>query len=99
MPPDSPPRKLLAAEMLAPGSGPLEASGLFIPVDDRRYLWQQTYSTDIYKKLLSTYSDHIALPDDTRIALLDCVASLIDRRYDDNVTKQYLTELVIARKR
>ncbi len=83
----------------ATGPGPLEASGLFIPVDDRRYLWQQTYSTDIYKKLLSTYSDHIALPEDTRIALLDCVASLIDRRYDGNVTKQYLTELVIARKR
>ena len=37
----------------------------------RVYPWTQTYSSEQYIKLLSTYSDHIALPDKNRSLLFD----------------------------
>jgi SAM-dependent methyltransferase len=99
MPADSPPRELRDADAIAPGTSPYEVSGLFTAVESRRYVWQQTYTARVYADLLSTYSDHIALPDDTRTALLDCIASLITERYGGSIEKQYLTELIVAPKR
>jgi SAM-dependent methyltransferase len=99
MPADSPPRALRDADAIAPGTGPYEVSGLFTAVESRRYIWQQTYSAGVYTDLLSTYSDHIALPEETRAALLNCIASLIAERYSGSIDKQYLTELIVARKR
>lgn len=59
-------------------SGELEYSGRFEPPVFRRYEWEQTYSSQQYVDLLSTYSDHRALEGIVRRRLLDCVASLID---------------------
>lgn len=98
MPADSPPRALRDAGAIAPGTSPYEVSGLFTAVESRRYVWQETYSARVYADLLSTYSDHIALPEETRTALLDCVVALIVERYGGSIDKQYLTELIVARK-
>jgi len=99
MPADSPPRELRNAAAIAPGTSPYEASGLFTAVESRRYVWQQTYTAPIYADLLSTYSDHIALPAETRTALLDCIASLIVTHHGGSIDKQYLTELIVAKRR
>jgi trans-aconitate methyltransferase len=90
---------LRATESIAPNLTAHEASGLFTAPQFRRYVWQETYNRRDYTDLLSTYSDHIALPEDRRVALLDCIASLIDQRFDGHVTKQYLTELIVTQKR
>ena len=99
MPADAPPRELRDAAAIAPSTTAYEVSGLFTATDSRRYVWSQSYTTPVYTELLSTYSDHIALSEDKRTALLNCVASLIDTRYEGNISKQHLTELVVAHKR
>ena len=55
----------------------------------RVYPWTQTYSSEQYIKLLSTYSDHIALPDDNRNLLFEGIANLIETKYEGRVTKHY----------
>jgi SAM-dependent methyltransferase len=99
MPPSAPPRELRDADAIAPSTAAYTASGLFTDARSKRYLWQQTYSARVYTNLLSTYSDHIALPEETRAALLDCIATLIVSKYRGGITKQYMTELIVARKR
>jgi trans-aconitate methyltransferase len=96
---ETPPHELRDASAIAPSTAAYEASGLFTEARSRRYEWQETYDAATYTQLLATFSDHIALPEDTRTALLDCVASLITASYGGNITKQYLTELIVARKR
>jgi SAM-dependent methyltransferase len=99
MPADAPPRVLRDAGAIAPSTAAYEASGLFTGVQSRRYEWDETYSAETYARLLGTYSDHIALPPEARAALLDCIASLIAANYGGSIAKQYLTELIVARKR
>ena len=89
---------LRATESIAPNLTAYEASGLFTAPQFRRYVWQETYNRRDYTDLLSTYSDHIALPEERRVVLLDCIGSLIDQRFDGHVTKQYLTELIVTHK-
>lgn len=55
----------------------------------RVYPWSRTYSSEQYIKLLSTYSDHIALPDKNRGLLFDGIVNLIETKYDGQVTKHY----------
>ena len=55
----------------------------------RLYPWSQTYSSEQYIKLLSTYSDHIALPDENRNLLFEGVVNLIETKYGGQVTKHY----------
>jgi hypothetical protein len=62
----------------------------------RRHEWELTYSTATHRALLLTYSNHLALPDDLREGLLDCIDALVDARYGGTVTKRYLAELVVA---
>ena len=92
-------RPLPRAEELPPGTAGVRASGLFDEPEVRRYLWHETYTARQYTDLLSTYSDHIALPEESRRALFECIAALIDGRHGGSMRKQYLTELVVARKR
>ena len=99
MPADSAVRELREADSIQPNISAYEASGLFKAPTVRRYLWQESYTARVYTDLISTYSDHLALPEETRSALFDCIASLIARRFDGRIAKQYLTELVVAQKR
>ena len=55
----------------------------------RVYPWTQTYSSEQYIKLLSTYSDHIALPDKNRHLLFEGIVNLIETKYDGRITKHY----------
>jgi SAM-dependent methyltransferase len=74
-------------EVLAPHFGP--------PIF-RRYAWDQPYSTEEYIDVLLTYSGHRALEPSRRDALLDCIAGLIDSRYEGRIVKRHLNELRVA---
>ena len=55
----------------------------------RVYPWTQTYSYEQYIRLLSTYSGHIALPDENRHRLFEGIVNLIETKYDGQITKHY----------
>ena len=55
----------------------------------RVYPWQEEYSSEEYIKLLSTYSDHIALPENNRLQLFNGIVSLIETKYNGQVVKYY----------
>jgi SAM-dependent methyltransferase len=74
-------------------------SGRFGPTVFRRYEQDLTYATSEYLELLRTYSGHRALPEGARKGLLECVAGLIDGEYGGRVTKRYLIELGVSRRR
>jgi hypothetical protein len=61
-------------------------------------LWQAAYTAEQYLDLLSTYSNHIAMLPEDRIGLFDCMTTLIDTRFGGSIVKQYMTELVVAKK-
>jgi SAM-dependent methyltransferase len=99
MPNTLPGVRLPAADDLIPDTTDLLACGLFDAPVIRRYAWQAAYTAGEYIELLSTYSDHIALAPASRQALFDCIASLIETRFQGRIAKGYLTELIVARKR
>jgi hypothetical protein len=39
------------------------------------------------------------MPGDLRDGLLDCIGTLIDERFGGTITKRYLAEVVVARRR
>jgi hypothetical protein len=80
----------LVAELIAPLLGSPHL---------RRYAWDARYTTAEYLALLLTYSTHLALPVERRDGLLGCIRSLIDDRFGGAVTKRYLFELRVARRR
>jgi SAM-dependent methyltransferase len=81
-----------------PGTQELIASGLYREPLVRTYPAEETYQRADYEKLLLTYSDHRLLEEPRRSELLNCIGDLIDRRFGGKVRKQYLHELVLARK-
>jgi SAM-dependent methyltransferase len=87
--PDTPPDfRLPIAATIPPAYPELDASPLFGPVQRCRHEWELTYSTATHRALLLTYSNNLALPDDLREGLLDCIDAVIDARYG--------AELVVA---
>ncbi|MCX5399604.1 class I SAM-dependent methyltransferase [Streptomyces sp. NBC_00102] len=77
----------------------IERSRRFGPTVCRRYEQDLTYTTSRYLELLRTFSGHRALPEAARNGLLDCIANLIDGRYDGRVTRRSLIELAVSRRR
>ena len=77
----------------------VQRSGRFGPTVFRRYQQDLTYTTSEYLEVLRTYSGHRALPEAARNGLLECIAGLIDRRYDGRVTKRCLIELGVSHRR
>lgn len=67
---------------------------LFQPLTRRRYVWDVEYSADAYIAVLSTYSGHIALPDEQRERLFERIRRRIEPR--GTVRKSYLTTLDAA---
>jgi SAM-dependent methyltransferase len=96
MPGTPPGLRLTRAEDMPRGVPAIAESGLFGRAEHRRYVWLRDFTTETYLGELNTYSGHIALPDEDRAALLDCVARLIDTRYDGRITKAYVTDLDLA---
>jgi SAM-dependent methyltransferase len=91
--------RLTRAEDIPQNIADLERSDRFEPPTFRRYEWEVTYSTAEYLDVLQTYSGHIALDPDAREGLLGCIAELIDSRYGGRISKRYLGELRMARRR
>jgi SAM-dependent methyltransferase len=77
----------------------IAASGLFDPVETRRYFWEVDYDAAAYTRLLNTYSDHRNLDPDTRSRLFDGLANLIETRFDGHITKGHLSILWVAPRR
>ncbi|MCK4806644.1 MAG: class I SAM-dependent methyltransferase, partial [Candidatus Aegiribacteria sp.] len=65
----------------------------------RSYPWSMEYSTSQYIDLLSTYSDHINLPDAERKALFTGIENLINREYGGSLLKHYEAVLILRRKK
>lgn len=70
-------------------------SGYFDPAVVEQFPWSATYSADRYVDLLSTYSDHISLPESTRQALLTDIRALIDANGGE-IERPYLAVLICA---
>ncbi len=51
----------------------------FVDVNDKLYYSARTFNAEDYATLISTYSDHKAMPDDIRIPFLREIADIIDR--------------------
>lgn len=77
----------------------LDRSGRFGPAIFRRYEWDRSYSVATYIETLLTYSGHRALAPEARSNLLACIGHLIESRYGGRITKRYMTELRVARRR
>lgn len=72
-------------------------SGFFEPPQVGIFPWSETYTTERYLGLLSTYSDHIALEPERRQALFSAVARLIDS-FGGKIEKPYVAYAYVARK-
>ncbi|HII82003.1 MAG TPA: class I SAM-dependent methyltransferase, partial [Ferroplasma sp.] len=58
-----------------------EMKKYFNTVISRFYEQEVQYSTAEYQKLLRTYSDVLAMDEESRKALLDCIAEIIESKY------------------
>jgi SAM-dependent methyltransferase len=77
----------------------VDASDLFEPAARRHHRQDIRYTTQEYLDLLRTYSTSRKLPPDLLTGLLGCIGQLIDSRYSGEITKRYLYELRVARRR
>jgi SAM-dependent methyltransferase len=77
----------------------IAASGYFEIVASRRYLWSQTYTAPDYIRVLNTYSGHRRLAPEARERLFNAITGKIEQQPGAQVTKGYLTTLVVARRR
>ena len=91
--------RLPAPDAVPPAVDEVDGSALFLPALRRRYRQDVAYSTRGYLEVLATYSGHRALTPTQRQGLFACVGDLIEREYGGRITKRYLYELRIARRR
>jgi SAM-dependent methyltransferase len=75
------------------------ASGRFLNIAARRYLWDVAYTAEEYIGVLNTYSSHRALDGDTRERLLARIRRRVEARPRGQVRKTYLAMLNIAERR
>lgn len=74
----------------------MEETGLFKDVTVRRYTWEISYNAESYINLLQTYSDHIALDEETRTRLFQDIADLINSKFHGHIIKGYAAILYLA---
>ena len=89
--------RLVPLETMPDRVAELEATGLFASIETRRYGWLERFDATSYPALLRTFSEHIALPDAQRDALLPAIAEVIDRDHGGEIVKGYGAILHIAR--
>jgi SAM-dependent methyltransferase len=75
----------------------IAASRHFGPVQVEKFPWSACYDTRQYLGLLNTYSDHLALPEATRVSLFEGVAEVIDR-HGGYIERPYVAMLYLAPK-
>jgi SAM-dependent methyltransferase len=71
----------------------MAASGLFDVVAELRYQWDVEYTADEHVAVLSTYSNTLAMPDESRRELFDRLRARIGSR---RICKTYLATLDVA---
>ncbi|MBO1337216.1 trans-aconitate 2-methyltransferase [Streptomyces sp. VRA16 Mangrove soil] len=81
------------------GNAALPGADRFEPPVFRRCARDLTFTTAEYLDLLRTFSGTRALDPAARAGLLDAIGQLIDGSYGGSVTKRYLTELRVARRK
>jgi cyclopropane fatty-acyl-phospholipid synthase-like methyltransferase len=74
-------------------------SGMFEPAQFRRYVCDLRFDRITYQARLMTYAGTLAMEPTAREGMLTEIGDIIDRRYDGEVTKRYLYELRVTRKR
>jgi len=74
----------------------ISASNHFEEPAVKLYSWTRAYCSGDYVKLLDTYSDHRALPEDRRSRLYREIKQMIDEIYGGWVERPYLTALFLA---
>jgi SAM-dependent methyltransferase len=77
----------------------IQDSGMFGKVTTRHYRWDEPYGSEAYLRVLSTYSGHRSLRDDTRERLFSGIADLADTKFGGRIVKGYLTTLYVAHRR
>src|SRR5918999_4008271 len=77
----------------------IQNTGFFGSITRHHYRWDVTYDCRDYLRVLSTYSGHRSLGDDTRERLFCGIADLIDNRFDGRIVKGYLTTLYVAKRK
>ena len=65
----------------------------------RVYPWEAYYTAKEYVRLLNTYSDHIALPDQKRKALFNDIEKFIDVRHSGRILKHYEAVLNVRKRK
>ena len=76
-----------------------ETKKWFSTVLSRVYEQEVQYSAEEYQKLLRTYSDVLAMSEESRKVLLDCIAETIETKYAGYIRKNYLFELFVAQRK
>lgn len=98
--PATPPGLRLApASAIPPVTDEVDASPFFELPAHIRFEQDIHYSAEAYLDVLLTYSGHIALRDEARTGLLDCIRGLISGEFGGRITKRYLWEMRLARRR
>jgi len=77
----------------------IQNTGVFDSILTRHYRWDEPYDSWGYLRVLSTYSGHRSLNEDTRERLFRGIADLIDNRFDGRIVKGYLTILYVAKRK
>jgi SAM-dependent methyltransferase len=77
----------------------IQNTGFFGSILARHYRWDETYDAEGYLRVLSTYSGHRSLNDDTRERLFRGIVDLIDNRFGGRIVKGYLTTLYVAKRK
>lgn len=78
--------------------GEFEREKRFGKAEFRRYEWEETYSTEEYLNVLSTYSNHRLLEEGIRRKLLSSIADLADTKYGGKIAKRYMVQMALAKK-
>ncbi len=73
-------------------------TGCFGPVEISQYPWTDVRSAEEYARLVATYSDHAALPEDERRALLDSLQEAVER-HGGTIAAAHVAVLYFARRR
>jgi SAM-dependent methyltransferase len=87
----------LPPDLVADDSAEIEASGLFVDVQVRRYVWDRTYSAERYLALLDTFSGHIAMEAAKRDRLYREIRERIAARPDRQLRRHWSALLHVAR--
>jgi SAM-dependent methyltransferase len=76
----------------------LAGSEEFVDLEQRGHRWHWTLNASDYVGLMSTHSNHAALPDDARARLHVGIAELIDSDFEGRVTEHHVALVDLARR-